>query len=545
MKRFCYIFAVMIMSVLTGCDDLLDKQPLTAISPNNFWKSEEDLQLAANYFYASMYTKHYTLDNQSVDAFGSAPNPVSSGTYAIPNTDDVYSDNYKLIRAANSFLENYQSATELSEAIRERYASEVRFFRAYYYFELLTRFGDVIYVDRTLGMEDELLQSARTDKSEIIDKLIADLQKAVTCLPAKSKINDQARITSGVANGLLARIGLYFGTWYRYHGSDEAKAKKYLAVARNACDAVISSNEYSLDPDYYGMFLLDNAYKSPEVMLAYRYSTATGFNIRIRGTIIDFSTRPTKYLADAFLCKDGLPIGKSSYKVEYLPVAEGAEFNNRDPRMPATIWRPGDGKDWMGKPVLPDYAVNTKTGYLYRKYGNMSAYSSMAQYIDHILMRYAEILVMYAEATFELNGEITDEELNKSINTLRRRFANNPDCLPDLTNAFVKGNGLNMREEIRRERRVELAGESFRYDDIIRWGIADTELVKPILGAKFDAQAYPNINISAGDLHVNEDGFVVVQDALTRFFTDKNWLFPLPLRETSLNSKLTQNPNWN
>lgn len=546
MKRYLIIFIIPVLIILSGCEDFIDRKPLTNISPGVFWDTEADLQLALNILYTNIYQEYeYNLDNYSIDSYGESPNLISSGTYSPPNTDATYSRSYRMIRIANHFLENYESS-KISESLKNQYAGEAYFFRAWYYFELIKRFGDVIYFNKTLDMNSEELYGTRTDKEVVLKGIIKDLEFAVSHIPEASKMtNLQGRVTKGTANSLMARICLYYGTWYKYHDSGSNKHLEYLEKAKKASGEVISSAEYSLHDDYYNLFLMTNAYESNETILAYRFSSISGLNLRIRATIVDFGMRPTKHLADAFLFKDGLPIGKSSYNIEYLPIAEGTEFNNRDPRMAQTIWRPGDGNDWAGVPFLPSYAVNTKTGYLFKKYGDMGAYQTMSQYVDVHLIRYAEILLTYAEATYELNNSISNEDLNKSINELRKRFSTNPNALPNLTNEFVTSNGLDMREEIRRERRVELAGEFFRYDDLIRWKTAEVELSQDILGAKFDKNAYPTINIESGDLKLNNNGFVLLQQKKDRQFNPaKDYLFPLPLREISLNDNLKQNPNW-
>ena len=288
------------------------------------------------------------------------------------------------------------------------------------------------------------------------------------------------------------------------------------------------------------MFLLPGE-DSSEHILSYRYSEdANTYNPRIRGVIVDFIQEPTKWLADAFLCKDGLPLDKSQYKVEYLPL--GKEFENRDPRMALTIWKPGDS--FLGAPFVPNLSNQTKTGYMFKKYGDEGSYSNIRSQIDEILMRYAEVLLNYAEATYELNESISDSDLDISINEIRRRFDSDPNCLPGLTNIFVTSNNLNMREEIRRERRVEMAAESLRYDDLIGWKVAEAELPQEILGAKFDQETYPNV-VPDKDINLNEDGFIIVQSKKSRTFdVEKNYLFPLPLRELSLNLQLTQNEGW-
>ncbi len=181
---------------------------------------------------------------------------------------------------------------------------------------------------------------------------------------------------------------------------------------------------------------------------------------------------------------------------------------------------------------------------MFKKYGDEQSMEILASRIDEILIRYAEVLLTYAEATYELNDQISDADLDISINTLRNRFANDPDKLPALTNTFVKEHGLDMREEIRRERRVELVSESLRYDDLIRWKTAETELPQEILGAKFDKSAYPNM-VPGKDINLNANGFIIVQSGSSRMFDPgKDYLFPLPLREISLNPNLEQNPNW-
>ncbi|UVV57229.1 RagB/SusD family nutrient uptake outer membrane protein [Bacteroides fragilis] len=326
--------------------------------------------------------------------------------------------------------------------------------------------------------------------------------------------------------------------WNKFHGSGEYKS--YLQIAKEASKRLIDSKEYSLYADYRNLFLLPGE-DSNEHILSFRYSAeADTYNPRIRATIADLSHSPTKVLADAFLCKDGLPLEKSAYRVEYLPA--GKEFENRDPRMALTIWKPGD--PFLGKPFVPNLTSQTRTGYMFKKYGDEESYSNMKSRIDEILIRYAEVLLTFAEASFELDDRISDEDLNLSVNALRNRFEGDPNRLPDLTNAFVAEHGLSMRDEIRRERRVELAAESFRYDDIIRWKTAETELPAAILGAKFDPELYPS-TVPGKDVILDKNGFILVQNAESRTFdSSKDYLFPLPLREVSLNPNLKQNPNW-
>ena len=501
MKKILYTLLLATLCVNSGCSDFLDREPKTTLSPGTFWKTESDLRLALNILYQNM-NRSYTLDNQSIDCFAAVGNHVSSGSLTASNTDDVWTKSYKQIRIINDFFENYERA-QVSEAIKRRYLGEARFFKAYYYFNLIKRFGDVPYINHTLDMESPELWGPRVEKKEILDDILEELLLAEQEVPVED---------------------------YR----------QYLTIARDAAKRLIDSKEYVIYKDYRNLFLLPGE-DSSEHILSYRYSEdANTYNPRIRGVIVDFIQEPTKWLAVAFLCKDGLPLDKSQYKVEYLPL--GKEFENRDPRMALTIWKPGDS--FLGAPFVPNLSNQTKTGYMFKKYGDEGSYSNIRSQIDEILMRYAEVLLNYAEATYELNESISDSDLDISINEIRRRFDSDPNCLPGLTNIFVTSNNLNMREEIRRERRVEMAAESLRYDDLIRWKVAEAELPQEILGAKFDQETYPNV-VPDKDINLNEDGFIIVQSKKSRTFdVEKNYLFPLPLRELSLNLQLTQNEGW-
>jgi len=159
--------------------------------------------------------------------------------------------------------------------------------------------------------------------------------------------------------------------------------------------------------------------------------------------------------------------------------------------------------------------------------------------IDGVIIRYAEVLLNYAEAKYELNGSISDADLDLSINLLRTRGK-----IAKLSNAFVNSNGLTMRDEIRRERRVELAAEGFRYWDLIRWKAAETELIKPVLGNYFfKNEFFPSGAVTA--VKLTSDNYLLLQEAsFRRFNPARDYLWPFPINEIALNPSLKQNPNW-
>jgi len=538
-NKIKYILALILMvGLFMGCEKVLDKIPEDQLSKGSFWESENDLILGVNNLYTGI-NHSWTVDNQSRDCYGGGPNTISSGTLEPGNSDGVWNSSYSYIRRANTFLENYQKA-EVADSIKNRYVAEARFFRAFYYFRLVKRFGDVSLVLKTLDMESPELYGPRTKRSTVIDTIIADLQWAAKYLPLKNQLQptEIGRITKGVDLAFLSRVALYEGTWTKYHNGEES-ASDLLQVAKNAAQQVMQNHQYSLFPNFAKLFYEANEDNS-EVILSYRFDQkASGPNSRVRTVLLDNGLDPTKALADAFLCIDGLPINLSPEFNGYTTMR--SEFENRDPRMAITIWEPGS--NYNGSSFVPDLSV-THTGYWSKKYADPVGFKQAYVYTDEILIRYAEVLLNYAEATFELNGSISDNDLNKSINLLRERVN-----MPDLTNAFVNGNNpvhkkLNMLDMIRNERRTELAEEGFRYDDLIRWGIADTALPKAILGSRFHAASYPDIQPGV-DIKLTTDSFIVVQAASARSFKDpKNYLFPIPLGQIALNPKLKQNKGW-
>jgi hypothetical protein len=538
MKKILYI-TLSIALFCVSCDKMLDKAPLDQISQASFWNTADDLILGVNNLYAGM-NHAWDIDNESLDCYGKGPNAISSGTSVPGNTDGVWTASYTYIQRANEFLENYQKA-HVPDSVKNRYAAEARFFRAYYYFNLLKRFGDVPLLMHTLDLNSPELYGPRTSRAVVSDSIIADLQWAAAYLPPKSelKASETGRITKGADLAFLSRVALYEGTWNKYHNGGDADG--LLTISRDAALKVMQNNQYSLYPDFLTLFY-EAQEDNQEVILSYRYDesvSGSDYNSRIRSVLLDNGLDPTRALADAFRCEDGLPVSLSPDFKGYGTLE--SEFENRDPRMAMTIWEPGT--DYNGSPFKPDLAT-THTGYWSKKYADPVGFVEAYVFTDEILIRYAEVLLNYAEATYELNGSISDADLDASINKLRDRVN-----MPHLTNAFVQGTNaagaqLNMLDEIRNERRVELAEEGFRYDDLIRWGTAAAELPQQVLGATFHAANYPNIKPGV-DVKLTADSIIIVQSAASRsFVSPRDYLFPIPLREISLNPKLEQNPGW-
>lgn len=533
-----FIVFVCIVASLAACESVLDKSPLDTISSENYWQTAEDFRFAANDLYTYL-SLDITRANWSADYFQRGTNAVSSGTHVASNTDPEWNSAYQGIRRANEILEFIEDAP-ISQEAKDRYGAEAKFFRGYLYFNLLQRFGGVPIILTLLDFESEELRSSRASREETIDQVIADLQEAAALLPSKSELpaEDAGRVTRGAALGMLSRAALFEGTMRKYH--DLGDPVPYLEIARSAALDFINDGEYPLIDDFSRIYSEDNENHSEIVLAKWFKENVTGTSPLGRGLVIDLQIAPTKYLADAFLCTDGIPIENSSLFQGYSSL--DSEFENRDPRMNHTLWKPGT--DYGGTPLLPNFR-RSSTGYYLKKPGDVKALEVTFVYTDLILMRSAEILLNFAEVSYELNGSISDGDLDVSINALRQRAGG----MPPLTNAFVNGANpaglqLDMLEEIRRERRIELAGEGFRYYDLIRWKTAENELPRPILGIKFHQSDFPGLVVGE-DIMLNEDGFVLAQTAATRSFqVPQHYLFPIPLGEMALNGNLQQNPGW-
>jgi hypothetical protein len=245
-----------------------------------------------------------------------------------------------------------------------------------------------------------------------------------------------------------------------------------------------------------------------------------------------------------YLATDGLPITKSSQFQGYSTLT--SEFQNRDPRMAMTFVVPGSTIFFEGgilQPTYPGFSGSnaTHTGFMIRKFldETLDATQFRGEY-DFKEFRYAEVLLILAEALYEKNGSISDADLNRTINVVRSRVN-----MPALTNAFVTTNSLNMRDEIRRERTVELAFEGFRRDDLRRWKLAETVMPQALRGVKFAGTEYETRYGTVSGLQLDANGYVVAEPAAGRQFSAKHYLDPIPLQQIQLSKgTLTQNEGW-
>jgi hypothetical protein len=572
LKIYAPVIATAFVMVLTGCNKVLDLKPINEISDASFWKNSSQFQLAANEFYTYLRTFTDVInDNPHADRRGDffwagGSNAFSNGTNAIPLTDGNWNTAFTRIRAINYLLD--RAATYPNQSEIAQYVAEAKFFRAYIYFDLLQQYGDVPIVDKLVSINSPELTAGRDPRDKVVDFIVSDLEAAIAILQVESAIgtNDKGRVSKGAAQSFLGRVTLYEGTWQKSR-NNLTRANDLLDKAISNSGAVITSSEYQIfapavlgDSAQKYMFILENQKSNPasinksankEYILANRYdqnARQIGFNVTktVQANVL-FLTRK---FANMYLCQDGLPIDKSPLFQGYATTT--SEFIARDNRMRYNmvldgqyLWSNqviGSRVTWVGDAAdiansLGKFDAVRGTGYHTQKWAAERQVPDNQEGYDYPVIRYAEVLLNYAEAVFERNGTISDADLDISLNLVRNRVNKS---MPKLSNALVNGNGLDMRTEIRRERNIELYFEGFRVDDLKRWKTAETEMPMDLQGITWTGTQFqtrwPAISssISGGVYRVESN----------RKWADKNYLLPIPSQQIQLNSNLAQSPGW-
>jgi hypothetical protein len=562
---------ILFLATITGCE--LNRFPLDRVSTENYWKTRNDLDLYVNQFYPTFnpsFTDQlqtvFSYDMQTDDFTYAQANARLRGSRTVPSTGGW---GYGNIRSINYFFDNYRKCEEPFESYQE-IVGAAHFFRARFYYNLVREYGDVPYFSKTLATDSEELYMARTPRSQVIDSIIADLDHAIDYLPA-GKQSGGTRLSSDIALLFKSRVCLYEGTWEKYQtgvfGVSTPNPTKYLTLAAEAAEALIQSGRYAVYskgiPQWNYFFFAEVDYANNSEVLFWKkhdldlglghpqqFQIATG-----KGGGIGL----TKTFVESYLCTDGKPISQS-------PLYQGdgdliTVTTHRDPRLMQTIFTPGfplqviNGDTTRFVRPAVDQAAHTvcPTGYQLNKTLNFDPIHHKSldtrgdAFTGWILFRYAEALLNYAEAKAEL-GTITQQDIDRSIKLLRDRVGmpnliisdipNDPNWLfPDLSPVI---------NEIRRERRVELVAESFRWDDIARWAAADEVIVgRRPLGGKFNSTDYPDL--SAEDYRLTDGYFDPLKDQLPDgygFVLDRDYLSPISTQELTLNSNLKQNPGW-
>jgi hypothetical protein len=571
---------VILISLFWSCnDDFLERYPISEITPENSFATASELELYTNSFYNDLPGQGGIIeaDLLSDNVLYNGVPLEQTGERLVPGEAGTGGWNWDDLRKINIFFENYERCED--EAAKREYSGVAYFFRAWFYFNKLKRFGGVPWYDEVIGSNDEnLLLKPRDSREFIAQKIIEDLDRAIANLNADQSSD---RVNRWTALALKSRVCLFEGTFRKYHGL--SGSEDLLQMAADAAQQVIVQGPYALystgnpSNDYRDLFA-SNSIRETEVLLARRYSS----DLNVINSINYFFTSPTqsdvgltKSIVDTYLTTSGVPFTSTTG-------SDTAEFSeetqNRDPRLAQTIRTPGYtriGGD--GTPLLPDFSASI-SGYQITKYVvDESQDGFQAGFQDLPIMRYAEVLLNFAEAKAELET-LTQGDLDQSINLLRARvgmpslnlsLANgNPDVVLQQRYPNVSGSNVGVILEIRRERRIELVMEGFRYDDLMRWrngkvlenyfrgmyfpglgaydldgdSIEDVELYQgtPVTSAPQQVEIGGVLSLSEGS-----SGYLVPFADRTKSFDERrDYLYPIPSGDILLNPNLTQNPNW-
>lgn len=572
MKRLYFYISLILIASITACnEDFLDRYPLDAISDVNYFKTPKDLETYMNSFYSTTYFAKYPnhgADFNSDNQVGTNVDSRLQGTRVINTSGSI---GFGWIRRVNYFFDNYKKVEE-SYALEDyqQYLGEAYFFRALSYYTMLQQYGDIQWITYELKTDSPELYNPRDSRDLVATNIIAALDSAAMYLTAE-KTKGQGRVNRWMALLIQSRVALYEGTWQKYHantafGVSNAQPEKYLQKAAAAALELMQSGVYDIyttgnpESDYYDLFALQDYSNNSEIMFWREYNNelsrgnSSFTNDRNHRMEFPNDNSITKSLADAYLCIDGRPISVSPLFQGHSSLME--EKVNRDPRFYQNIathdriWRiHKDGTIEYWKTVYDklnsNAAHNSPAGYINIKGYNPDMNYHVQQYEESpgIIYRYAEALLNYAEAKAEL-GTITQEDIDISIKKLRDRVG-----MPNLELANITHDPnwdfpdlSPIINEVRRERRVELATEGFRWDDIARWAAAD-ELIVGKRPKGFNAS-----QVAVNPFPVDEDGFLdPFKNAMPNgygFDVNRDYLNSIPLTEIVLNPNLTQNPGW-
>jgi hypothetical protein len=548
MKNIKYIIMSSVITLgLASCD--LDRLPETTLSDTSFWKTETDLSGACAYMYQQL--QGFSHDTRSDELVKTYSDNISNGSREVPSTDSNWSGAYDRIFTANNILAKGANA-DVDESVKNKYLAQARFFRAYNYFNLVKLYGDVPLILQPIeSTTDPVLFSARTPRADVISQCYEDLDFAAKWLPNIDNVV-WGHVSSSAALALKERIALYEGTYMKYHHVS-GDYKTHLKLAIDAAEAIINSGKHALYPDFQKLFLFEGEGRQNKENIFVKVYGPNGAGTVVHGNSrqLENNVSLTRQIVDKFIYTDGLPREKSPLKIS-PETSFNDIFTNRDPRLAMTLYKAGE-EAYKGE--LDPMANQHGYGYSIKKGFLLSEWSTNSkETIDKMLIRYAEVLISYAEALYEYNGGITDTQLDQTVNALRKRAGLNVK----LTNDFAKTKGLDMLEEIRRERTVEFVDENMRYDDIIRWKTAEKVLPTDMLGCKYveseTSVARTNIanrltdasgKVNGVYVYDEPDVYVIEFAGDRRFDPAKDYLYPVPLNEISLSGGVvTQNPGW-
>jgi hypothetical protein len=598
MKNILYYMLGASLLMLSACS--LDEDPQTSLGKDAVFNSDGGLQAYSYSFYDGLPTANSIQQSESslVDYFAtsSISGFIHKGAF---NESNETSWSWSTLRNINYFIVNCEKST-VKESVKNNYLGLARFFRAYFYYDKVKRYGDVPWIDKPLDVDDPELYAARDSREKVMENVYADLQFAEQNI-TQAKESTCTLVTKWVAYALASRVALFEGTYRKYHNLSLAtSAATWLQRAAESAQYIMTNGGYSLyttsdGTAYRQLFTSDNP-KTAEIMLAVCSSASLNvyhmanwqWNVSTYGNCPNF----IRTYVNTYLMLDGTPYtNKSGYETEDFY----EECQNRDYRLSASMRTPGYKRE--GSLALPDFAGYARIGYHPMKFCvDSKAGDATSNNTNALpLFRYAEVLLNYAEAKAEL-GTLTDDDWAKTIGLLRARggITAGLKTKPTTIDPYMKANYFPTVTdpsimEIRRERAVELCFEGFRFDDIRRWdcgklllmpwkgmyiaalnkaldvdhnGTPDVIYYTDAAGltsakAGIDWNTYKSTcatvkvttDLTASGVQVipQGDGYYLAWDSqenALRVFGKKQYLYPIPSLVMVKNPNITQNAGW-
>lgn len=552
-----YMIAACVLLSLNGCD-FLDYDETSGKTKEEAYAYFDNMNQSVSYVYTFLPVDFGRIDDAMMESAtdnsvytweNNSINYIGNGTWSpLKRVDDGWAF-WDGIRSANSFLENFdievlkrfQYSDNYDEMVGKAsmFASEVRFLRAFYLFELARRYGDIPLLNRTYT-QDEINSVEKTSFDEVVDFIAGECTEIAPELPVShtESWGETGRVTRGTALALKSRALLYAASELHNPAKDPAKWEK----AAKAAAEVIALDEYELpkigvDP-LYSTAGGNGVLKSKQLIFERRNATMEN-SFEARNEPMGYEgaeggNTPTQNLVDAYELKDGTPFSWENTSHVSTMYYDASGNQTRDPRLYLNVLT--NETTWLkqkievhegGKHKILD--GSTKTGYYLRKYMNPSVSLDPVKpnKLEHhyILFRYAEILLNYAEALNEWKGaDATAEGCPMTARAALNLVRDCADMKP------VDAAGADFTQKIRNERRIELAFEGHRFYDIRRWKIAGSDETRNIYGVKITKSG---------------DSFTYEKVLVNKLYWDnKMYLFPFPQNEIYLNPALGQNPGW-
>lgn len=578
-----------LLALIGLCSCSMDETPQSSVDKQEIFDTEKGLEAYSYSFYNMLpsVSDAYKMDEMcDYGAVSNYDNFIRKNAY---NATVSSGWNWSDLRNINYFIENCVS-DKLSAQVKTNYIALARFFRAYFYFHKVIRFGDVPWIDHTLQVDSPELYAARDSRTLVMDKVLEDLDAACEGI-SRTADESGTMITKWVAYAFKSRVCLFEGTFRKYHTELHLQdtADKWLEEACSAAETVMKQSGHALynaegvDKSFRALFINDKP-KTEEILLACCASSELG----ILGSANWWWTSGTYGLRfsmirpfiNLFLMKDGSPFtDKPNYdKIEFYE-----ECQDRDARLAQTIRTPGYQID--GKFAAPNFNGYSYTGYQPIKYTLDSEYYNSGSLNTNAipLFRYAEVLLNYAEAKAEL-GSLTDSDWEKTIGALRSRagITSGLHVRPTRVDPYIKNTYFpNISDpvllEIRRERSVELALEGFRFNDLLRWKCGElmemkwTGIYVPAVNTPLDldhdgtmdvvfytGSKPQNLPVTCAPIQIggenSKQGLTETDKGNLTWYADdtervwyddgRQYYYPIPKSAINLNPNLIQNPVW-